>query len=124
MRLRTPLFFIFAGSALVFACSSDPQVRQGDETNPVATSRCIDICSAGFTACTNRNPGDFSGCSDERRQCEKECRAQKAELSADPGDGEVIPPEEIMNPQGEENEEQAPEVDETPADAPLSDGAE
>ena len=110
-------------SVSALACSSEPQARKGNEDNPVAVSRCIDICGSRLAACSSENPGDYGVCTEQHRDCERECRAQKAELAVDPGEGEVIPPDKVMHPdETTETPEKTEEPEsETPSDAPLAD---
>lgn len=64
--------------------------------------RCIDICGAEFSQCTNANPGDFTACADRRRTCDAQCRGDQAERETMTSEEEVVPPSEIFDNSEEE----------------------
>lgn len=88
---------ILLGSALLLiaACSGDPRIsdlRAEGETN---VPRCMDLCAGNFQMCTTKYPGDYSACSDSRRECDSECRTQAAEKREEGTNKAVEPVEPI-----------------------------
>lgn len=93
MRIIT-LTLIFAFVALASACGGESSQKK-ERASELQGTRCFDICGASFTACSQDPNNDFSSCSDQRNQCETECRAQKADEERQT-DERVIPPDEMM----------------------------
>ncbi len=126
MRIAGPLLLIIASLALAISCSADPRVA---ERGIGPQARCIDICGANFTACTQNNPGDYTACADDRRQCDKECESQAAEQRIEPANEAVEPvdvplgnqPESETPPPSTEGEVPLPEAE--PEAAPEGDPA-
>jgi hypothetical protein len=107
------LFVMLAALGIGMGCSGGGQ-NISDEGPP----RCLDFCAMNFAQCTERNPGDYTACSDDRRSCDSECRAQHAEteVTATGPDG-IAPNEQVPSqPSEEASEPIAPE--DKPTDVP------
>ena len=70
-------------------------------------------------ACSQDPNNDMSSCTDQRNQCEVECRAQKADEERTDTAGMVVPPDEMMediepDEEGLSDEELEDEVVEDP----------
>lgn len=99
-------------ATLGFGCSGG-----GQNTSADGPPRCLDFCAMEFTQCTERNPGDYSACSDGRRSCDQECRAQHSESEVT-GNAKIgVEPNEKIPSQPSEPAEPV-EPDEKPTDVP------
>lgn len=84
--------------ALLMGCSGGVSSLQ-DSSPP----RCLDLCAMNFAQCTERHPGDYTACADQRRSCDQECRSQEAEAEAQAGQAEVLSPNDMqMQPSTQE----------------------
>lgn len=106
-RLLLPLFLFSLG------CSGAPTQSDGH-------ARCIDICGAEFSQCTNHNPGDFTACADRRRQCDNQCTGDAAERDVPTSQEEIITPSEAFDraPDPEPKPESDPQPEPVPESQP------
>jgi len=101
-RLLVPVFLFALG------CSGAPTSSDGH-------ARCIDICGAEFSQCTNQYPGDFTACADRRRQCDVQCTGDAAERDVPTSQQEIIiSPSEVFDQEPESEPESEPEPDSVP----------
>lgn len=97
---------LFVLGLMVTGCSGGAQAYKSD-----GPPRCLDLCSANFTQCTERNPGDYTACSSQRARCDQDCRAEHAEsetTNSDPkvlGPNDMVPSQTATQPEPQPNEE-------------------
>lgn len=120
MRFAGPLLLVVASISLAISCASDPRVA---ERGIGPQARCIDICGANFTACTQNNPGDYTACAGDRRDCDQECESQAAEQRIEPAQ-ETVEPVDVPIGGQPEGEQPAPEGEVAPPEtAPEGESA-
>lgn len=103
---------IFVGILVMLAGACSGSQGVADSGQP----RCLDICASMFTECTNRNPGDFTACAEQRRNCDVQCRGDEAERdTVTTQDHQMTPDEAFSHPQPTV-EETAPAPEPSPED--------
>lgn len=98
--------------ALVLGCSGGSANSASD-----GPPRCLDLCGMNFAQCTERHPGDYTACADQRRDCDQECRAQEAEAEGRSSNAEILSPNDFQ-PQDSTSEPQ--ETETAPDDTPKA----
>lgn len=89
----------------------------GQNVTAEGPPRCLDFCAMNFAQCTERNPGDYTACSEDRRSCDQECRSQHAETEVTGEANNGLKPSEKIPSQPSEPTEPA-EPEEKPTDVP------
>ncbi len=108
------LFVMIAALGLGIGCSGG-----GQNISAEGPPRCLDFCAMNFAQCTERHPGDYTACADERRSCDSECRSQHAETEVTGGGSEEIAPnEQIPSQPSESPDEPTDTTDESPQRMP------
>mgnify|MGYP001547075907 CR=1 FL=1 len=90
---------LFSLLVFVVSCSAQQKTEQAPNDlciefsgDQVGLNRCCsNHCGQGFAACTERHPGDFSACSQERNSCETTCRGDVAIERMEKEQGQSLP---------------------------------
>lgn len=119
MKILTPVILALSMTLLSVSCATPEAGQEGERASELQGTRCFDICGSQFMACSQDPNNDMSSCSDQRNQCEVECRQQKADEERNDDEGMVVPPDEMMEDIDPEEELSDEEIEDEVVEDPL-----